>query len=244
MMRWIFAGLVLVNLGLLMWASWYRDEPGTGLPPRPVYHPELMVPLTTPGVALKSRRGEQKAAPLVATKPLQRCITIGPLSPKAADQARAGLVAEHLSAVQRNEDYQVESSYWVYVGPFTDRKQAEQRKRELEKQGVRDLLVMQSADGNVAISLGLFSQAENAHQRIGELAKKGVEARQEVRHRTATRSWLDLRLPEPADATLRRLRERDWGGEGVEVQDSLCPNGSTPVAAPSPSGEAASNNAQ
>lgn len=233
MMRWIFATLVLANLGLLMWASWYRDEPGAIVSPRPVYHPELMVPLTTPGVALKSRRGEHKAAPLVATKPRQRCITIGPFPASLAEKAHASLTAERQPAERRGETLQVESSYWVHLGPFADRKQAEQRKRELEKQGIRDLLVMQTTEGTVAISLGLFSQAGNARQRMEELAKQGIEARQDIRHQSETRYWLDLRVPEPADAVVKRLRERDWAAAGIEVRDSSCPNDTAPPAASS-----------
>jgi len=233
MMRWIFAALVLANLGLLMWASWYRDEPGAVVSQRPVYHPELMVPLTTPGVALKSRRGEHKTAPLVATRPRQRCITIGPFPEQLAEKAHASLTAERLPAERRGETLQVESSYWVHLGPFADRKLAEQRKRELEKQGIRDLLVMQTTDGTVAISLGLFSQADNARQRKEELAKKGIETRQEVRHRSETRYWLDLRVPEPADAVVKRLRDRDWATAGIEVRDSSCPNDTVPSPAAS-----------
>lgn len=234
MRRWVFAGLLLANIGFLMWATWYRGEPGVTIAARPVFHPELMVPLNTPGVALKSRRNERSEAPLVATKPKMRCVTIGPL-PSAVAEAAAGWLGDtKLDATRRNEDRRVANSYWVHLGPFENRRQAEARLKELERLGLHDVLIMQDADGRLAISLGLFTQLENAQNRMQELIEKGVAAQQETRYRTETVAWFDLRLPEPADELVMRLRARDWGAPGSEVKDGVCPAESAPPAAAAP----------
>lgn len=231
-MHWVFAALVLANVGLLMWASWYRIDPGSMIPPRPVFHPELMVPLSAPGVALKSRRHDKNGAPLVATKPKMRCVVIGPFATDAHESAASGLTTERLEHARRTEERKVESSHWVYLGPFKNRKLAEARKRELEQLGVRDLLIMPDTQGEIAISLGLFAQPDNARNRVQELTQKGVETKQEIRYRNETLIWFDLRLPEPADEPLARLRARGWG-DGVEIRDSACPTESpTPPAPP------------
>ena len=81
---------------------------------------------------------------------------------------------------------------------------------------------MPDTNGNPAISLGLFTHADNAQKRLQELALKGVPAQQEIRYRTETLDWFDLRLPEPADAVLLRLRAIDWGVPGIEVRDAPC----------------------
>lgn len=223
MMRWLFAVLVLANLGLLMWATWYRDGAGEATPPRPVFHPEQMVPLSAPGVALRARKNERVEAPLAAAKPRPRCVSVGPFATlPSADQTASRLAGEKLNAVRRPEERRSESSYWVYLAPFADRKQAEQRLKELERLGVRELLIMQDANGRPAISLGLFTQADNAQKRLQELAQKGVAAQQEVRFRTETLVWFDLRLPEPADAVLERLRALDWNAPAIEVRDASC----------------------
>jgi hypothetical protein len=222
MMRWVFALLVLANLGLLMWASWHRaPAPGT-LPPRPVFHPELMVPLNTPGVALRSRRNEKAEAPLVVAKPRLRCVTLGPFATEAADKAVARLTVEGFETRRTNQERQVESSYWIHLAPYATRKEAERRLKELEKLGLRDILIMQDTQGAIAISLGLFQQPDNARHRLEELAQKGIEAKQEIRYRSESVSQLELRLPEPADETLARLRALDWGA-GVELVDAACP---------------------
>ena len=222
-MRWLFAVLVLANIGLLMWATWYRDGLGEATPPRPVFHPEQMVPLSAPGVALRARKNERVEAPLAAAKPRPRCVSVGAFaSLPSADQAASRLTGEKLNAVRRQEERRSESSYWVHLAPFADRKQAEQRRKELEQLGIRDVLVMQDANGRPAISLGLFSQTDNAQKRLQELAQKGVTAQQEVRFRTESLTWFDLRLPEPADAVLEQLRAIGWGAPGIEVRDEPC----------------------
>jgi hypothetical protein len=226
MMRWGFALLVLANIGLLMWATWYREGIGEARQPNPVFHPEQMVPLSAPGVALRARKNDRSEPSLVAAKPRPRCVSIGPFaSAELADKAVARLTEEKQIATRRSEERKLEGSYWVHLAPFTSRKQAEQRLKELERLGIRDVLIMQDADGNPAISLGLFTQAENAQKRLQELVEKGVQAQQEIRYRTENLAWFDLRLPEPADTALERLRAVDWGASGVEVRDAPCAPG-------------------
>ncbi len=223
MMRWGFAALVLVNIGLLMWATWYRAGGGEVRAPNPVFHPEQMVPLSAPGVALRVRKNERSEPSLVAAKPRPRCVSIGSFAAaELADKAEIRLTEEKQLATRRSEERKLEGSYWIRLAPFANRKAAEQRLKELERLGIRDLLIMPDADGNPAISLGLFAQADNAQKRQQELAQRGVAAQQEIRYRTESLVWFDLRLPEPADAALERLRAIDWGAVSVEVRDEPC----------------------
>lgn len=223
MMRWGFAALLLANVGLLMWASWYRGNEAEVRQPNPVFHPEQMVPLNTPGVALRARRNERPAPSLVAAKPRPRCVNIGPFaSAELAGKALQRLAEEKQVATRRSEERKLEGSYWVHLAPFASRKQAEQRLKEIERLGIREVLIMPDASGNPALSLGLFTHAENAQKRLQELAQKGVQAQQEIRYRTESLDWFDLRLPEPADAALQRLRAIDWGAPDVEVRDAAC----------------------
>jgi len=223
MMRWGFAVLVLANIGLLMWATWYRGGVGEARAPNPVFHPEQMVPLNSPGVSLRPRKNERTEPSLVAAKPRPRCVMIGPFAAaEPADKAALRLTAEKQVATRRSEERKLENSYWVHLAPFASRKQAEQRLKEIERLGIRDILIMADAEGNPAISLGLFTHADNAQKRLQELAQKGVPAQQEIRYRTESMAWFDLRLPEPADAALERLRAIDWGVSGIEVRDEPC----------------------
>jgi hypothetical protein len=222
-MRWVFAALVLANIGLLMWATWYREGMGEGTPPRAVFHPEQMVPLNAPGVTLRARKNERPEPSLVATKPRPRCVSLGPfVTAELADKTAAFLAGDKIEGTRRTEERKVEASYWVHLAPFASRAQAEQRLKEIERLGIRDVLIMPDADGSPAISLGLFTHADNAQNRLQELARKGVQAKQEIRYRTEMLTWFDLRLPEPADATLARLRATDWKAPDIEVRDAPC----------------------
>ena len=223
MMRWGFAVLVLANIGLLMWATWYREGIGEARQPNPVFHPEQMVPLSAPGVALRARKNERPEPSLVAAKPRPRCVSIGPFaSAELVDKAALRLTEAKQMATRRGEERKPEAGYWVHLAPFNNRKQAEQRLKEIERLGIRDALIMPDAHGNPAISLGLFTHADNAQKRLQELARKGVPAQQEIRYRTESLAWFDLRLPEPADAVLERLRAIDWGAPAVEIRDEAC----------------------
>lgn len=222
MMRWAFAALVLANIGLLMWASWYREGAEGALPARPVLHPELMVPITTPGVALRTRRSERVEPPLAATRAKRRCVTLGPVPAATAEAAAARLTADGIETARRAEERQVAASYWIHLAPYASRRDAERRMKELARLGIRDMLIMQDGQGQHAISLGLFVQPDNARARLEELKLKGIEARQEVRQRSEPVVWLDLQLPEPADTAVARLRALDWGA-GVELRDAECP---------------------
>ena len=222
MTRWVFAALVLANLGLLMWASWYREGAEGALPARPVLRPELMVPIATPGVALRTRRSERVEPPLAPTRAKRRCLVLGPVPAGAAEPAAARLTADGIETARRAEERRVPASYWVYLAPYATRKEAERRMKELARLGIRDMLIMQDAQGNHAISLGLFVQPDNARARLEELKQKGIDARQDVRERTESVVWFDLQLPEPADEAVARLRGLDWG-TGVELRDAECP---------------------
>jgi len=151
-----------------------------------------------------------------------RCVRIGPLPSGSAGLAEDWLKSERVEHSRRHEERKVESSYWVHLGPFENRKQAEKRLKEIERLGIQDLFIMQDKRGGTSISLGLFSQSENASKRMQELADKGITAQQEVRYKTDQLIWFDVRMPEPADATVTRLRDRDWGA-GAEIQDQACP---------------------
>jgi hypothetical protein len=139
-----------------------------------------------------------------------------------AETTAARLTADGIETARRAEERQAPASYWVYLAPYATRKEAERRMKELARLGVRDMLIMQDPHGNLAISLGLFVQPDNARARLEELKHRGIEARQEVRERTESVAWFELQLPEPADTAVARLRGLDWGA-GVELRDAECP---------------------
>ncbi len=252
-LRWLFAVLVLVNVGVFMWASWYRT-PAVPPPqaPLPQLNPEKMVPLSVPGLELKLLAPVARAkvpAPLAQVKaatpapqsipvpkptapppPPPKCVTVGPFdADKAAREVGVRLKAEGIDYAVRTEDKKEVSSYWVYLQPAASRYKAELMLKRLDRLGIRDHVIVTEGKLNNAISLGLYANPENARTRMRQMAKKGVKARQEVRYRTRSLYWLDMEVREPDQYA--HLLSQDWGAPGVSAQDVVCKNQPAPGAA-------------
>ena len=258
LLRWLFAALVLVNVGVAMWARWYR-KPTMPPPaqPLPQVHPERMVLLSLPPIkpsvpapaAPAKTRSSHPSAPslgkasgpaihaasniVAVPAPVRRCVTIGPFSAaEAAQRGGAWLKGARISYAVRTQDDQVPASYWVYLPPLASRAAAERMLKELDRKGVRQHIIVRQPGLENAISLGLYDMPANASTRITELARKGVHAQQQIRYRLLTRYWLDVELARPGERA--QLLGQDWGVAGAAVQDVPC------AGAPSSSARSAS----
>ena len=234
-LRWLFAVLILFNIALLMWASWYRvSPPEEGRMPLPPVNADRMVPLTSPGLSLRPRPVANKApaatsaaAPPPSTEKPRACVSIGPFdTSELAEQAGKRLVEGKLAYTQRVDADRIESSYWIYLAPLANRKAADTKREELARLGINDHYVMQEPGMENIISLGLFSQVDNARHRMDELAAKGIHAKQETRYRTRTLYWLDMPADQPDDL-INQLKKMSWTDAELHARTSAC--GEPPV---------------
>ncbi len=239
-LRWLFAALVLANVGVAMWANWYREP---AAPPSalslPEIHPERMILLSLPQLKPVPPLTPASAKPgppphAVAntdTAHARQCLTIGPFGAMSkALRAGAWLKAAGIAYGTHTQVDKVVSSYWVYLPPRASLSAAKRMLRELDRKGIRNHIIMQQPGLDNAISLGLYDLPDNAHARMVELAKKGVHANQQVHYRLRTRYWLDLEVGEASERT--RLQSRDWGAAGVAVQETSCAAVPTPSVSP------------
>jgi hypothetical protein len=228
-LRWVFALLVLCNIGFLMWGFWYRDIPNDpGHAPLPAVNADKMILLGTPGAVARLRpavnNSAKKPAPAAGTTTAtpRSCVSIGPFDTNELAQSGGKRLADAKLAYNlRSESSRIESSYWVYLPPYATRKEAEKKQKELTRRGITDHYLMQEAGMENTISLGLFSQAENARRRMEELASQGIRARQETRYRTRTAFWLDLDTDQPA-ALADQLHKMEWTGAEVHQRAGAC----------------------
>jgi hypothetical protein len=219
----IFALLVLANVGLLMWASWYRD-PQAGPRPRPAVHADRLVPLAAPGVTPRPRpEGVAPGQALEAVDPEPRaagsadCIGFGPyetrvLAARAADRVAALGIRNGLVIRTRK----VGSGYRVFQPPRPSRNEAEQHLAELRALGVRDIQLVTDPGYENSISFGVFSQRRNAERLKAQLAQRGIEAMIEPYRRTRREYWLSLESGAP-DPRQRAELERVSHGARLEV---------------------------
>ncbi len=234
-LKWIFAALVLTNLGLWMWASWYKEAPGEeNSAARQPIAPEKMRLLNEAGVKLQPRKVPPAAnSELVATA-TSGCFRLGPFpDAELTVKAEAKLKEWHLSFVRQTEQTNTITGYRVYLAPFASKQAAESKRKELTRLGFKDHALILEEGSQNAISLGLFSVEANADSRVRDLAAKGVKAKVQPLHETRTLYWLDFPAVVPVE-TVVKLKETDWGAREIQAQQKICPAGANPPPATPP----------
>lgn len=227
-LKWIFAALVLANIGLWMWASWYKDAPlEESRAPRAPVAPEQMRLFNEPGVKLVPRKQPPPANAELTANVTPACFHVGPF-PDAGLVARAEARLNELPLTysRRVEDVQT-TAYQVYLPPLPSQKAAERKRQELTRLGFKDHALVQEGDLRNAISLGLFTVEANAQNRVRELAAKKVQASIQPFPQTRKRYWLDVAVRAPAE-TQGKLKQIDWAAKDVQVQEIPCPAGASP----------------
>jgi hypothetical protein len=233
-LKWVFAALILANIGLWMWASWYKDRPVEEMrAARAPVAPEKMRLFKEPGVKLVPRKAPPPANAELTAGVAPACFHIGPF-PDVDLVARAETRLNELPLTysRRAEETRSVTGYLVYLPPLPSPKAAERKRQELTRLGFKDHALMQEEGMQNAISLGLFAVEANAQGRVRELAAKKVEAKIQPFQQTRTRFWLDVAVKVPAQ-TADRIRQIDWAAKDVQVREITCPAGtSLPPAKP------------
>ncbi|MGE5241752.1 MAG: SPOR domain-containing protein [Bacteroidota bacterium] len=223
-LKWLFAALVLANLGLWMWASWYRETPRSeNRSARPPIAPEKMRLLSEPGVKLKPRKAPPPANSELAAAAAQVCFHIGPFpDANAAATGESKLNKWHLAVVRRPEEIRIVTGYRVYLPAFASKEAAERKRQQLTRLGFRDHAVTPEGPSQYSIALGLFAVEANAQARAHELAAKGVSAKVQPLTQSRTRYWLDINIAVLPDIAAR-MKQIDWGVKDVQAQEAACP---------------------
>jgi len=230
-MKWIFALLLLLNVGMWMWGVWYKNPAGEYEKlPRPPINAEKMRLLSEPGVTPHPRMPAGPASePLALIEPLSSnkaaCYTVGPfLTRDTALKASDKLRALSLISAYRSEGKETPPGYRAYLPSLTTRKAAEQKLKELNGLGVRDYSLIAAPEKRYAISLGIFSQPANAGKYQQELAKKGIKSEIEILY-PSNRHWLDLQAVQVPSKQLDGLKRLSWGSPDVQVSEIVCSAG-------------------
>lgn len=219
-MKWVVGILLLLNIGIYMWGSWYKPVP-SNVPTdmRPPVNASKIRPLKP--VAPTTQNAGQ-AAPL--------CVSIGPFG-AAPQAARAAAILRQLGIGKSRQELlgSTVTSYRVYLPALPSRAAAERRRAELSRLGIKDHYILEEPGKENAISLGLFSIEENAAALLGRLEEKGVKARQETLYNTRDTFWVvaELRAPQ-----WQRLQQQKWPGRGAQVLARACPEGPAKAAEP------------
>lgn len=213
MKRALFLGLLLANLGFFAWYRWYLSPSETSPPLAPALggQPLKLTAELTPAER-KALAAQVPPAPATVAAPVpvtvsvpapstaaslaaaQACATYGPFGGSdTVQQAETRLKQLGLTTVEHTVAGKAKPGYWVYLPPFSSKKEADAATELLKRRGVGDIYVVTDEANRNAISLGVFNQHDGAVARVRELKKLGYHPLMTERFRDEPHYWLDAR---------------------------------------------------
>lgn len=191
-MRPAFLALLCVNLVYFAWAHWI-DAPRPAPVNDAIAHlPRLKMADELPAAERPAPHANQKTALGGASV----CLSVGPFGDLASsDRAAALLKARGFDPRQRPESGPLSASYWVYVAGLTTQADADRALVTLERNGIKDALVMPDAEAGRRLSLGLYSDRPRAERRAETVRQAGLKAEIAERKLAGTLYWLDVAPP-------------------------------------------------
>ncbi|GAB2903136.1 SPOR domain-containing protein [Microbulbifer echini] len=194
-MRWIALFLLLLNVGIFAWFAL-----GSGAQEEAVRVTEEKVGVQNKRIILVGEVSPQTLPPLTdspARSPVdhsaeQLCTLLGPFSEEHQGEAIVQrLKALQASAELRDIEMQGPMRYWVFLPPLNSRREAFNRLRELQAQGIDSYVIPKGAlaDG---ISFGIFSERKRAETLTDNLVGRGVRAQLREEPQTHRERWVVL----------------------------------------------------
>ncbi len=185
-LRWLVLSLVVANLGLVMLILHTPSDPAPlARDEAPPLDPGL------PSLELVTELDNQ-SRPADTSEPV--CYTIGPLASIEAQQRAQDRLRPFAEAIRTRQTIaERELGWWVYL-PANSRSEAVGLSRDLASRGVEDYYVVTSGALENTVSVGLFSQIENARARRERIRALGFEAEIEARRESTPSYWVDYRI--------------------------------------------------
>lgn len=198
MRNFVFA-LILLNLGVAAWYSWFSP---LGRPTRPMDS-------GMPGIELSEELaqdtglgagGDDSAADPGSSAgemdiSVERCSAIGPFSDLGQTvDAGAKLSTAGYDPVQRVDEGDIWVGYWVYIDGIETREAANAAVAELRELGVSDAYSIPAESGGNIVSLGVFSELARASNRLEQARQWGFESAIAERSRRGTVYWVEIVL--------------------------------------------------
>jgi len=135
-----------------------------------------------------------------------RCLAIGPFTNQVdLRSTRTALAPRTVRSRQRQEQTSESHGWRVFLPAQATRDLALAQARRLEAKGVKDYFVV-SAAGEMqnSVALGLFHDPANAKKRRDDVIAAGFPARMSERTEVTPVWWLDVVVPDDANADVRR----------------------------------------
>ena len=191
-MRPAFFALLCVNLVYFAWARWI-DAPRPAAVNDAVAHlPRLKMADEVPAAERPAPQTNRKTVFGAASV----CLSVGPFADVANSERAATLLkARGFDPRQRPEPGPMSVSYWVFVAGLATQADADRALVTLERNGIKDALVMPDTDTGRRLSLGLYSERARAERRAEAVRESGLKPEISERKMPGTNYWLDVAPP-------------------------------------------------
>lgn len=209
-MRWLFVGVVVLNL---LYFGWRLASPDEFAVSDVAAVDESVFPARVSLLAEGAAAGSPRE---VLVPPLSGCPAVGPWASAAeGDRVAQSLATAGIKASARQVEFKGMTVYWVYLPSFAEHGQAMRKLRELQAKGIDSFVVSGGADAN-AISLGSFTTRGSAVGVQSRLRGAGYAADIREQHRDIQQLWVVVQDPAaqgylehlPADLQGRARQER------------------------------------
>ena len=218
-MRWIFIGLVVMNLA---YVGYHFSQTQAVVNDQVV---EVTLASGAASIKLLSEvkvRARQAAS---AQNKEQLCWSVGPY--------KVELDAKHLSARMLALDIEariepqlvvVKKESWVYLPPSSNKKMALRKLRELHKRKIDSFVITEGELAN-GISLGLFGKQGSVDRLLAKLIKKNIKPKVKFLERKRNQYWvltpLNKRAPIDSEARQRLLDNPKFQWQKIRCDSGL-----------------------
>jgi hypothetical protein len=149
------------------------------------------------------------------------CYTIGPIT----DKARAIELSGRYSGKQVKTEIKssLEKQYlgvMVYIGGHPSRQEAVKTANDLVKKGIRDHIIVDKADEENVLSLGVFGLKRNADRLKERVEKMNFDVETEARYRERTIFW--LYGEQSSEQEIQRLLGEAEASDGISQIPTQC----------------------
>lgn len=214
--RVAFYILLFANLAYLAWSQWV-DVPSQAAVADPVAR--------LPRLKLIGEDAIETTPPAT----LAQCISVGPFDDlSSATRGAEVLRNKGFNSRQREQVADGPEGYWVYIGGLRTPDVAKLALESLRNDGIQEATVLQPSDDERRISVGLFTQRDQAYQRVQEVRRLGFNAQVAARRLPGTLYWVDVAV-DPQDGTLPT--QDLYPGPASAIGARPCPEGSPPPGA-------------
>ena len=214
-MRLGFFILLLVNAVAFGYFTYREQNRGHGGPAHAVLNAERIRQASPKDLTTNGGQNPQNSA--------LACWAWSGFKPENIDQARAAL---DKLALGDKLTQSVQDTFWLYIPPLKNKKEAEKQLQALKGLGINDGKLLEDAGkGRFAISFATYPTEDAATVRLNQLKEKGVKSAQVEKREAPGGAFIINQVDDKLAAALNQLKSNY---DGTTLKEVACKAGGEP----------------